>query len=80
MTEEPTWFDNNHYTVLLLGQADRSEVERVNQINQEIYNKHDKQVRTSHIVFAILGIPFTVGLSLFWLIDPGCSSHYIPIY
>lgn len=77
----PKWLNSNQYVVeQQKGSPDYTETLRINALNMELYKKHDKKVKVSHIIWGIIGIPATCGLSALVFINPGCHNHLPPRY
>ncbi len=72
----------NQYTIIKQnGSPDFSEFNRINDINQETFRKHEKEVRTGRIIGAILTLPTIGGPVLFGIgALAGCikDDHYPP--
>lgn len=81
ITTSPKWLSSNQYVVeQITGKPDYSEAEKVNAINMEMYNKHNRKVKTSHIIWSTILLPCTCCISAIGYISPGCDSHKPPHY
>jgi hypothetical protein len=68
-----------YWTVRQDGEPDLTEVNRIYAINLKRYKKHNRQVRTSRIIWGIVTLPTITGPILCWLAAAGnCSSHLPP--
>ena len=79
VSEDVKWIASNQYMVTRRnGEADYTEVDRINAINQKKYKKHV----TQNVILQVLALPITAFGSAAWLIMGSCDnpSHVPPVY
>lgn len=75
----PSMFNSTQYwTIRQDGAPDLTEVNRIYAINLERYKKHNRQVRTSNILWGIVTLPTVFGPLYCWTVGLKCSSHLPP--
>ena len=67
---------NEYISIVVSGRPDFSEFDRINAINQELYNRHNTQVKLAKIPLFIVLTPLTLGT--IWLFPLGCDRHTPP--